>query len=430
MNLDWLVDRADWNIVNVFENARYSHIRQAFREGRLPWGTVCESCVFLQRGEPMRDALVKEKRITKFHPEPSLACALRCPGCSRAAQAAVRKGSTFIRVELFERMLAQLHEGGCTIDFFFFCGQGEPLSHPEIHRLIDACREYFPNTAVVINTNGNYQYEKVLRGRFVDRFIVSVDGLYQASYEQYRINGNVELAQRFMYDAKRVPQNRVPFVKWKYTLFTYNDSDEELIAAQVKAEELGIDSLWFVLTFTPEHSRRYTMQNFAELPIISPLAYIYSTAQQSHEYRVLRTKTATTLEGRLDLAAAGWQGRIDECKVARDQLFLHGWIKPPEGACLSAVTISSAGIPLGVAKYGVRRPDVRAMLHLSEERANLGFRFLGKLTSNWEAGLDLELGLELADGTRWEFCLRYEAATLQVEGASVDSVSSALAVAG
>jgi len=43
-------------------------------------GTVCESCVVLQRGEPMRDALVKEKRITKFHLEPSLACALRYPG--------------------------------------------------------------------------------------------------------------------------------------------------------------------------------------------------------------------------------------------------------------------------------------------------------------------------------------------------------------
>ena len=335
-----------------------------------------------------------------------------------------------MRVDLFERMLAQLREGGYTIGFFFFCGQGEPLSHPEIHRLIDACREYFPNTSVVINTNGNYQYEKVLRGRFVDKFIVSVDGLYQASYEQYRINGNVELAQRFMYDAKHVPQKRVPFVEWKYILFTYNDSDEELVAAQQKAEELGIDSLWFVLTFTPEYSRRYTMQNFAELPIISPLAYINSTPQQSHRYRVLRPKIATTLESRPDLAVAGWRGRIDECRVARDQLFLQGWIKPPEGGHLSAVTISSAGIPLGVAKYGVRRPDVRAMLHLSEERAGLGFRFLGKLTTNWDAGLDLELGLELEDGRRVEFCLRYEAATPQIEGADEDTVSSALAVAG
>ena len=94
------------------------------------------------------------------------------------------------------------------------------------------------------------------------------------------------------------------------------------------------------------------------------------------------------------------------------------WIFPP------------AGIPLGVAKYGVRRPDVRAMLHLSEERAGLGFRFLGKLTTNWDAGLDLELGLELEDGRRVEFCLRYEAATPQIEGADEDTVSSALAVAG
>ena len=281
---------------------------QAFREGRLPWGKVCESCVFLQRSEPMRDALIKEKRITKFHLEPSLACALRCPGCSRAAQAAVQQGTDVYPRGPIQTDVAQLHEGGYTIGFFFFCGQGEPLSHPEIHRLIDACREYFPNTSVVINTNGNYQYEKVLRGRFVDKFIVSVDGLYQASYERSGADGNVDLAQRFMYDAKHVPQKRVPFVEWKYILFTYNDSDEELVAAQQKAEELGIDSLWFVPTFTPEYSRRYTMQNFAELPIISPLAYINSTPPAKSRVPVLRPKIATTLESRPRPGRGGMAG--------------------------------------------------------------------------------------------------------------------------
>lgn len=389
VNLDWLNDRADWNLVKAFENERFSQIRRSFAEGQLPWGKVYDECVFLQRDQPMRNALVNEKRITKFHIEPSLACALRCPGCSRVKQAAERGGPVFLRVELFQRALKQLSEANYVIDFFFFCGQGEPLSHPQIHELIDACRNDFPNVPVVINTNGNYDYSKVLRGRYVDRFIVSVDGLYQTSYEQYRINGNVELALRFMYDAKHVAQERAPFVEWKYILFTYNDSDEELIAAQQKAEELGIDSLWFVLTFTPEHSRRYTMQNFSELPIVSPIAYIYSTPQQSHEYRVFTPATSPNVESRRDLAATGWRGRVDECKVARDQVFLQGWIQPPPGARLSGITISCGNVLLGRARYGVRRPDVRATLRLGEEGARLGFRYLGRLAGEGNGVVDL-----------------------------------------
>lgn len=317
----------------------------------------------------------------------------------------MRTGPTFLPVTLFDRILSQLRAAEYVIEYFFFCGQGEPLSHPKVHLLIDACRRHFPNAPIVINTNGNYNYQKVLRGRYVDRFIVSVDGLRQSSYEQYRINGEAELAFQFMDDAKHVPQERAPFVEWKYILFVYNDSDEELIAAQQKAEALGIDSLWFVLTFTPERSRRYTMANFSELPIISPLAYIQSVPQKDHEYRVLKATGSTNLESSRDLSAAGWKGNVDDCKIAGDQLFLQGWVKPAENNVVVGIKIYQHSVLLGAAIRGVPRPDLQ---NLSEEGENLGFRFLGKLTGAEMNALDLELHFELENGERAVICLSYE----------------------
>lgn len=414
VNLGWLSDRPDWSFSAMLENERFQTIRTAFAENRVPWGKICDDCVFLQRAEPTRD-LLRQKRITKFHIEPSLACALRCPGCSRAAQAAVRARPQFLQLEHFEAMLAQMQAGGYAIDFFFLCGQGEPLSHPRIHELIDLARRYFPQTPITINTNGNYDYAQVLRGRFVENLIVSVDGLHQASYEQYRINGDVEQALRFMSDAKHASQARLPRVEWKYILFRYNDSDEEIIDAQRRAEDLGIDSLWFVLTHTPERSERYTAQNIADLPLVSPLAYAYSTPQNSRVRRALRPQSAPDLSSRADLTAAGWLGAVDECHLVGTQLFLSGWVHPPGGRQVSRIGLSLDGVPLGRVVHQIKRPDLRERIGAAGEQARPGFRFLGHLPEEPRALFELTLSIETADGQEEKFSLRYDQSAVQVD---------------
>jgi organic radical activating enzyme len=414
VNLDWMDDRPDWSVSEVLENDRYTAIRAAFAGGRVPWGKTCDDCVFLQRAEPVHD-LLRQKRIAKFHLEPSLACALRCPGCSRAAQAAERRGPTFLRLDLFERMLAQLRDGGYAIDFFFLCGQGEPLSHPGIHLLIDLARRYYPQTPITINTNGNYDYAKVMRGRFVDNYIVSIDGLRQASYEQYRINGDVEQALRFMRDAKRLPQERVPTVEWKYILFRYNDSDEELIDAQHRAEELGIDSLWFVLTHTREHSERYTAQNIADLPLVSSLAYAYSTPQNSRVRRALPPQTSPDVASHPNLAAAGWLGGVEDCHLIGSQLFLTGWVQPPPGEEIARIGVLLDGVPTGRAVHGIKRPDLAERLGRPQDGLKPGFRFLSHLASEPTREFSLTLAFETAGGGRQEFSLRYEPSIVRVD---------------
>ncbi len=90
----------------------------------------------------------------------------------------------------------------------------------------------------------------------------SIDGATQASYERYRQRGRLDVAlaaMRAMVDEKRKAGRDVPFLNWRYILFNWNDSDEEMDLARRMAEEIGIDRLCWEITDHPEEafSRRF-----------------------------------------------------------------------------------------------------------------------------------------------------------------------------
>jgi hypothetical protein len=62
-----------------------------------------------------------------------------------------------------------------------------------------------------------------------------------------------------MTDEKRRSGRDLPFLNWRYILFTWNDSDEEMNLARRRALEIGVDRLCWELTDHPEdaYSRRF-----------------------------------------------------------------------------------------------------------------------------------------------------------------------------
>ena len=90
----------------------------------------------------------------------------------------------------------------------------------------------------------------------------SIDGATQESYEKYRQRGKLDLALAnlaAMADEKRRSHLDLPFLNWRYILFKWNDSDEEMDLARKRAAELGVDRLCWELTDHPEnaYSRRF-----------------------------------------------------------------------------------------------------------------------------------------------------------------------------
>jgi hypothetical protein len=96
----------------------------------------------------------------------------------------------------------------------------------------------------------------------IDEVTFSVDGATQASYERYRQRGKLDVALRnlrAMVDEKRRSGLDLPYLNWRYILFTWNDSDEEMALARQLAQDIGVDRLCWEITDHPENafSRRF-----------------------------------------------------------------------------------------------------------------------------------------------------------------------------
>jgi hypothetical protein len=64
---------------------------------------------------------------------------------------------------------------------------------------------------------------------------------------------------RAMLDERAKTGRELPFVNWRYILFNWNDSDEEMNRARAMAAEIGVDRLCWEITDHPENafSRRF-----------------------------------------------------------------------------------------------------------------------------------------------------------------------------
>ena len=105
-------------------------------------------------------------------------------------------------------------------------------------RCASTSRRSFPHIYLYTSTNGLALTEAQARRLVhsgIDEVTFSIDGATQESYVKYRQRGRFDLAianLRAMADEKRRAGRDVPFLNWRYILFTWNDSDEEMERAR------------------------------------------------------------------------------------------------------------------------------------------------------------------------------------------------------
>lgn len=363
------------DIDRLFANPAYQHIRKSFLRGVVPWEGVCEQCAFLRRQEPFADA-VSGKHLTKVQIEPSLLCNLRCPCCSSLAQVASRKKPHLMLLEGYRSFLLALRNSGFRIDSIEYCGQGEPLLHPTLVSFVQVTREIYPQTYQRLITNGNFDYQKTIAGAGLDEIIISCDGLWQAHYNQYRVQGQVEKVLAFMRDAVADKQQRKPVVVWKYILFEFNDSDRELIAAQKKAQLMEVDTLLFVVTPSTFHSQRYTTKTIAQLPIVTPC--VTTNVHPSFLDGVL----LGTLNKKLVNSFTEWMNKKCQARID-DSLIMPGNVLQLRGWAAAITSVKRIEVRLNDHLLGETlptdpRPDVEKN-YPKFTRQPMGFRFSTQL---------------------------------------------------
>lgn len=203
-----------------------------------------------------------ERAVRMLQIEPIARCNLRCPSCP-ATQMSVNTDyksdrATLLPLPVMLDVVSQLPY----LEKILFYNFGEPFMHPEAISFLQEVRRQKPDVLLHTNTNGllltRQKIETIVNESLLDRCVFSIDGAWQKSYEQYRINGDLTKALRALeIFAQLVRTQSAPIeVHWQYILFEWNDSDEELSEARQLAVQLGVP-IKFIVTHTPGASKRF-----------------------------------------------------------------------------------------------------------------------------------------------------------------------------
>jgi hypothetical protein len=201
---------------------------------------------------------------SRLYVECTAACNISCfqaccapeTGITRTRQAGM------LDFEVFARVLDEVGPSLVRLDFFNY---GETFLHKRAIEMCERIKTRFPHIYLYTSTNGlalDPEKTRRLARSGIDEVTFSIDGATQASYERYRQRGNLERALTnlaTLVAEKQRTGSDVPFINWRYILFTWNDSDEEMNLARRLAEEIGVDRLCWEMTDHPPEafSRRF-----------------------------------------------------------------------------------------------------------------------------------------------------------------------------
>lgn len=184
------------------------------------------------------------------------ACCAPETGITRTRQAGM------LDIDLFTRVIDETGPALTRIDFFNY---GETFLHKRAVEMCEYIKQRFPQIYLYTSTNGlalTAERARRLVHSGIDEVTFSVDGAFQDSYARYRQRGQLDAALgtlRAMADEKRRAGRDLPYLNWRYILFTWNDSAKEMDHARALAEEIGVDRLTWEITDHPESafSRRF-----------------------------------------------------------------------------------------------------------------------------------------------------------------------------
>jgi hypothetical protein len=220
---------------------------------------------------PLKKEQVPTVRPTEAGPVPrrmyiecTAACNISCTDACCAPETGITRTrqTGMLDFDLFRRVIDEVGPSLERVDFFNY---GEAFLHKRAIEMCEYIKSNFPHIYLYTSTNGLAFTEEQARRLVhsgIDEVTFSVDGASQATYQQYRQRGRFDLAianLRGMADEKSRTGRDLPFLNWRYILFVWNDSDEEMARAREIAAEIGVDRLCWEITDHPEqaYSRRF-----------------------------------------------------------------------------------------------------------------------------------------------------------------------------
>ncbi|OFW30532.1 MAG: hypothetical protein A3H97_05550 [Acidobacteria bacterium RIFCSPLOWO2_02_FULL_65_29] len=196
--------------------------------------------------------------------ECTAACNISCTDACCAPETGITRTrqAGMLDFALFQRVIDEAGPSLGRIDFFNY---GEAFLHKRAIEMCEYIKSRHPHIYLYTSTNGLAFTEAEARRLVhsgIDEVTFSIDGASQDTYVKYRQRGTLDVALAnlgAMADEKSRAGRDLPFLNWRYILFTWNDTDQEMNRARTLAAGLGVDRLCWELTDHPENafSRRF-----------------------------------------------------------------------------------------------------------------------------------------------------------------------------
>lgn len=199
------------------------------------------------------------RRLLKLlHLEPSFLCNLDCPVCIKRETRKERSRPPYhMEPKLWRAIISNLERHNTAVERMLMEGRGDPLMNRDLPELIEITHKAFPDIGSELTTNGNFRFDPALFYAGLRKLRISADGAREESYRTYRRGGSFEKVLAFMTDAsdclRRTGSSAQ--IEWKYIIFEWNDSTEELSEAYQIAESLGCELSFFLASGYGESPR-------------------------------------------------------------------------------------------------------------------------------------------------------------------------------
>lgn len=173
--------------------------------------------------------------------EPTTACNLGCPECPSGLKQFTRPTGK-LNMDLHRSILEQVKDTVFYINYYF---QGEPFLHPQFLDLIKEANKQKIYTATSTNAHFiNAQKAEEIVNSGLDRLIISIDGLTQETYENYRIHGDLNKVlegTKHLIEAKKKMNSKTPHLIFQFLAVKPNE--HEINDVFKLGTEMGIDEV-------------------------------------------------------------------------------------------------------------------------------------------------------------------------------------------
>jgi hypothetical protein len=260
-----LGDLRSASVGEVWRGATITSLREDLNAGGSKFCGDCPLKLPLKKDDtPVLRPVDAGPLPSRMYIECTAACNISCTQACCAPETGITRTrqAGMLDFDLFRRAIDEVGGSLVRIDFFNY---GEAFLHKRAVEMCEYIKGRFPQVYLYTSTNGlaltDAQARRLVHSG-IDEVTFSIDGATPESYIKYRQRGRFDLATatlRAMADEKRRSGRDVPFLNWRYILFTWNDSDAEMARARELAADIGVDRLCWEITDHPEdaYSRRF-----------------------------------------------------------------------------------------------------------------------------------------------------------------------------